>query len=1605
MKEIFVQIKFDIQHLNYFHIFYKCSLFTIFFWLVSALALPASAQLFSAQHFTYEQGLSHNQINDIAEDKQGFLWIGTYGGLSRYNGYTFDNVPLQAEKSQTHTSIQDISVDSLGNLWIIGQPGFVYRYLPRTSTYDFSVMQMTQRDNILHVYHTRTTTYLASPHTLYEFDPQAQLVRSVNIDSAEINFIFVDSQQRLWVGTTAGLTLVDDTQQYRFTHNPGNSTSMTDHVMLCMAEDHQGRLWVGARWGLNLLEDVTIYPDTAVATFQRFLHLKVPQSELRHRVSSIQEVDDHRLLIGLDDGYSFFTYTDSNLAFDPLPTVSLADQNAYQPAQGAVIDPLGNLWFSTRQQQHTLQYYPHQRLSSQPADNLSDPLKGADVSALLADTQGNVWVGTNDGLFQFNAHQKPFLALTSADGLPHNDTYSLFVDSRQWLWIGTLEGIIVLDQNFHEVLHFNNPIGPGEMAPWKLVGDFAEDAQGRILMGFYDGQLARYDVKQDQWHYWHHVAGSGLTAWSFRDVYLDKQGTIWAASASKGLVEMTDDTTYAYHSLNGQEGDESFILWSIQEDPSDENMLWLGTQGRGVIRFNKKTKKSFSLHFDTQQPDASRFLNVKNVYFDQSYRMWISSNSGLFVLDVHKNLITHLTTQDGLPSNDCQALVNDEAGNVWVSTNAGVAKVSAHLEVLQTYSQEAGLASNFFNERGAAHNADGAIFLGSKKGVVYFQPKNIRANPYPGRPLLTDFYLRGTLLEPGDTVAEQVPLPQALSYTESITLPHDLNDFGIHFTSLNFAAPSHNQFKYRLQGYDQAWKYADSKQRQASYMNLPAGEYTFALYAANGDNRWSEQPATVQIIILPPWWQTLWFRSLLLVLLLSFFLLTLYFRTRHLKEQKRQLEQTVATRTQALRKANENVQQQKDRLDYQYSLLRMLSQIGQNITASMQAEDIIQKSYTHINKLMRAPCLSVGLVDKEQNLIRYYGFYDHDSPITFDEVSLSDESRLSVWCVTHTQTVVMNDVPAEVGQYLHRSTDGYTKGHAALSSIYLPLVSYNHEVVGILIAKSFQKDCYGEQEVETLQYLANFISIALNNAVVYQHLEKLNQHKTSFFTNVSHEFKTPLTLILGPVTKILKDSPNHEEQLLLEIVHSNALRLSRLVNELLELQRVDNNSSPLVRQSFDLIAFAHHIVHLFSFATEQNNMALLLHTTLPELIISADPDKLELILYNLISNAIKYAKEATKIDIRIQQVDQQEFTLSVHDDGLGIPHHVGERIFDRFMSYDATTSTLDSGTGVGLALVKHFVELHGWQIQLNPVDAQKGTCFEITLSAVPDRLKDDHLVHTFRLTRTYVQAERPARTTATQAMTSQSNSQLLIVEDNLDLRQYLRSELQDEYRLILAEDAIAALQMLEQEEPDLIITDWMMPAMTGQEFCQKLKQNPRFDHIPIIMMTARSGEQSELASFQDGVEQYINKPFSMQVLRARIASLLLAKEKLRYKLRRDWVQQATGQLEGSPEETFVEAIKKIIEQRYTDPDYRIDSLSAEIGLSRTQLFRKCKLIMQSTPNEMLQSYRLNKSLAYLEKGYTVAEAAYAVGFNDPKYFARCFKAAYKKPPSQAILNS
>ncbi len=1607
-----IQIKVDNRRVSYTHIFYKFLIWITFVSLLNLLAGPAAAQPFFAQHFTYEHGLGHNQINAIAEDKQGFLWIGTYSGLFRYDGYTFEKVSFQAEEDQVHTSVKNISIDSLGNLWITEQPGSVYRYLPQTGTYDFSATEITQRDNIRHVHHTDTATYLASLHTLYAFDAQAQLVRSVEIDSAEINFIFVDSRQRLWVGTTAGLTLLDGARQHRFTHHPDDSASMTDHVMLCMAEDHQGRLWIGARWGLNLLENLKIDPDTAEATFRRFLHLKVPQSEFRHRVSSIQKVNDQRLLIGLDDGYSFLTYTDAHPRIDPLPLPPRADQEAYQPAQRAVVDPLGKLWFSTRQQSHTLHHYPPQRLSDPSADNLTGPLKGADVLALLADTQGNVWVGTNDGLFQFNAHQKPFSTLTSADGLPHSDTYSLFVDSRQWRWIGTLEGITVLDQHLRPVLHFSHPIGPDETAPWKVVGDFAEDAQGRILMGFYDGQLARYDVEQHQWHYWHQEEESGLDAWSFRDVHLDEQGTIWAASANKGLVEITNDTTCAYHPLV-DEGRKSFMLWAIREDPNDKNILWLGTQGSGVIGFDKKAKKSFPLHFDTQRPDASRFLSAKNIYFDPHHRMWISSNTGLFVLDAHKNAIAHLTSQDGLPSNDCQALIHDPAGNLWVSTNAGVAKVSADLHVLHAYSQEDGLASNFFNERGAIRSPDGTLLLGSKKGVVYFRPEDIKANPYPGRPLLTDFYLRGTLVSPGDTVAGQVLFPRELSYTESITLPHHLNDFSLHFTSLNFANPSHNQFKYRLKGYDQAWKYTDSEQRQTAYMNLPAGTYTFSLYTANGDSRWAEQPATVQIIILPPWWQTLWFRALLVVALFSAFFLIIYLRTRRLKEQKQQLERTVATRTQALQRANENVQQQKSRLDYQYSLLRMLSQIGQNITASMQAEDIIQKSYTHINKLINAPCLSVGLVDKEQNLIRYYGFYDRDSLITSDEVSLSDESRLSVWCVTNTQTVVMNDVPTEVGQYLHRSTDGYTnEGHTALSSIYLPLVSYNQEVVGILVAKSFQKDCYGEQEVETLQYLANFISIALSNALVYRQLEqysdqleKLNQHKTSFFTNVSHEFKTPLTLILGPITKMLKDAPHEQDQALLEIVRNNALRLSRLVNELLELQRVDNNSSSLVRQPLDLVAYTERVVHLFSFVSEQNNIELVLEATLPRLIVSVDPDKLELILYNLISNAIKYAAGATKIQLRIQPGAPGQFTLSVQDDGVGIPPQIGERIFERFMTYDTATSTLDAGTGVGLALVKHFVELHGWQIRLNPNEAQPGTCFEITFStAATDSLPEDPLAHDFRLTRTHVQAEYPAQPTDKQAVTPQYDNQLLIVEDHPELRQYLQAELQGEYRLILAEDALAALKLLEREEPDLILTDWMMPGMTGQEFCQKLKRNPRFDHIPIMMMTARSAEESELASFQDGAEQYINKPFSVQVLRARIASLLEAKERLRYKLRRDWVEQPAHQAEESPEEAFVRTIKKIIEQRYTDPNYRIDSLGTEIGLSRTQLFRKCKRILQSTPNEILQSYRLNKSLVYLEKGCTVAEVAYAVGFNDPKYFARCFKAAYHKSPSQAIVD-
>lgn len=548
---------------------------------------------------------------------------------------------------------------------------------------------------------------------------------------------------------------------------------------------------------------------------------------------------------------------------------------------------------------------------------------------------------------------------------------------------------------------------------------------------------------------------------------------------------------------------------------------------------------------------------------------------------------------------------------------------------------------------------------------------------------------------------------------------------------------------------------------------------------------------------------------------------------------------------------------------------------------------------------------------------------------------------------------------------------------------------------------------YNHQKVYFL--LFSIIVILVLGILVYAYRSIVTRHrieeetvtaKLQFFTNISHELRTPLTLIADPVDYIIRDSNlNAQQRDMLQIVQRNVSVLMRLVGEILDFRKVQNGKMKLHLSDFDLIECMQQWIGLFTVSAQKKNINLQLEApkTIP---MRADHDKLERICYNLLTNAMKYTPNGGKITFAAT-VEGDKVKIEVSDNGIGIAADEQAYIFNRF--YQAKNA--GQGTGIGLALVKAFTDLHHGEATVESKEGE-GSRFTIVLplsqagelstsksqqpySPVVEISSPEEVPNQARHIDDLVLPDEAAR------------PEVLIIDDNSDIRSYLRRALSSTYKVSEAVDGKSGLEMARRIVPDLVISDIMMPVMDGLEFCSQLKQDKAISHIPVILLTARSLDEQRAEGYKHGADAYIAKPFSLELLLSRIDNLIESRKKLSQMFSNTDENGVYEKLSNETDKTFVTQLRKIIQENLGNSEFNVERIGDEIGLSRVQLYRKVKALTGHSPVEMLRKARLMRArhlLRTTEK--SVSEVAYSVGFSTPSYFSKCYKDEFGENPKK-----
>ena len=526
-----------------------------------------------------------------------------------------------------------------------------------------------------------------------------------------------------------------------------------------------------------------------------------------------------------------------------------------------------------------------------------------------------------------------------------------------------------------------------------------------------------------------------------------------------------------------------------------------------------------------------------------------------------------------------------------------------------------------------------------------------------------------------------------------------------------------------------------------------------------------------------------------------------------------------------------------------------------------------------------------------------------------------------------------------------------------------------------------------------------------------ERLKQLDLVKSDFFSNVTHEFRTPLTLILGHLEQVIPNISDERAKKELIVVKRNAKLLEKLINQLLDIAKIEADKMDLDLRKGNIVPLLNEIQRSFTSLAERKGLGMTFEVDQETINMDFDPDKVELIFYNLLSNAFKFTdKGKVSLHVGVAEKDGRDYCkLVVQDTGIGIVEEQIPKVFDRFYQSENSRWRKNKGTGIGLALVKDLVELHEGTIDLKSISGV-GTEITILLPVVQKMTNHNAEMEIPALEAIdpdmdiEIDFEKSEQSLSEEELNAQNI--VLVIEDNDDIRNFLRLTLEPTYRVFDTIDGETGIEKALEIVPDVIVCDVMMPGKDGFEVTKILKKQEKTSHVPIILLTAKAGVENRITGLETGADAYVPKPFSSDELHARIKNLIDGRKKLKEKFSRSLLVKPDVAAEPSMEEKFLMRVTKVVEEHLDDEHFSVEELSKKVGMSRAQLHRKLIALTGKSASRFVRNYRLEHAYQLLEKKVgTVSEIAYRVGYSSPAYFTKCFTEDFGISPSQVKKES
>jgi signal transduction histidine kinase/ligand-binding sensor domain-containing protein/CheY-like chemotaxis protein len=1494
------------------------------------------------EQLSVEHGLAQETVLAIAQDRQGFMWLGTQAGLTRFDGYrtiTYKSA-IADPRSLVDNWVRVLHLDPTGQLWI-GTDGGLDRYDSATRTFThFLPRESPQRGN----------------------------------GNRHVRAIADDGAGGLWVASADGLHHFDPITK-RFTswhHDPADAGSLSNDHVAALARDNAGRLWVGTASGLDMLA-----PGAT-----RFQHYDVDASSDSkfNSVTALQVDNAQTLWVGTQGGLEQWRL----LAAEPQRRrlgareglhVGVSVTSLYQDAEA-------NLWIGSLAD-GLFRWLPAEERMVPYRHQVGDPHSVADnqISALFRDRVGTLWVGTwNDGVSRVDMGSGGFARIVrqaeQPNSLSDNKVRAILSDGHGKLWLGSSGGLNLYDPVSGESKVWRHDPKRANSISDDQVTALWREKNGNLWLGGPAG-INHLNLTTGSIRAVSFVRGDPSSD-TIRNIVQDRSGMLWIAS--RGGLHRLDPQTLEVRTYRHDPADSSSlsdnVVRPILEDRKGQ--LWVGTFN-GLDLLDRKTGAFRHFRRDATDPYSLSHDEVHFLYEDPRGTIWVGTAAGLNRMEVTADggiRFRRYLRQDGIADDAIASILPDEAGNLWMSTNSGLSRLNVETGLVRNYSGADGTIEGAYFDGAALRTPDGTLYFGGFNGITAFSPTDVRENSVAPTVAITDFQIFNKSIKPGQGDHPDV-LKTAIEHTSAVTLPESDSVFSLEFAALHYAAPQRNRFAYQLQGFDEDWVVTDSTKRFATYTNLDPGKYLFRVKAANKDGIWNDNAATLEINIRPPFWKTWWFRTLLVWVGLGAAYAVYHARVRSLRHQQLRLEHLVGSRTAEVEHKNQQLQQQKHELERRrveaeaqraeaeqrridtelqkeeveqaHRNISVLSELGREMSASLDMETTMQTLYRHVNHLMHAPIFGIGFVREGDGVIDF-PFAIEGGVRTYPyQRRLDQPNQLAVWCLSHRKPILINDFQSEYRDYMDESglatltpcvrEDGEPAAPAH-SMMYAPLI-VGDKVVGLLSVQSTERNSYHRVHMDMLQTLASHAAAGLENARAYQQLEETLQtlrhtrdqlmaqerqvrlhteelalanralqdneerlryakqkaedatrQKSEFLANMSHEMRTPLAGVIGMLGFALRDASlaaGTREQILRG--QANAQSLLSIINDLLDFSKIEAGKLTIENIDFSLSSAVENVVSLFEEQAAAHSVGFRLEfgDSLPQFVVG-DPTRLRQVLVNLVGNAFKFTQQGM-VAMHVERVPDDgtdnRIRFSVSDTGIGIEADAIPRLFQQFEQADASTTRRYGGTGLGLAICRQLVELMGGSINAVSTPGQGSTfMFELPL---PNGVAPPVVPHVPREPHSH-------------------QLKVLCAEDFPTNQIIIRMMLEDlGHKVDIAANGALAVKACSLTRYDLILMDGRMPEMDGASATRLIRSGGpdtapvRDQELMIIALTANASEEDRSRYLASGMDDFLTKPIDEDKLHFQLSRAIERQLQRGFQLPRMQPRRPLHPAAGTPE--------------------------------------------------------------------------------------------------------